>query len=87
MTITALFRQLGAPLRVPRQSWGAPPNGTVILRVWRDRIAVILERCNGDPPTTRRLTLPWSSIGASPTAKPNKRTQLDIFNDSKESEA
>ncbi|MNQ91718.1 hypothetical protein D3C85_1071120 [compost metagenome] len=46
-TLTSRFERLGAPLRSQRWSWGAihPTNGTVILRVWRDRI----ERLPGHP--------------------------------------
>ncbi len=38
MSITSLFRELGAPLKNPRWSWGAlnPNSGAVFLRVWKD---------------------------------------------------
>ena len=38
MSITALFKKLGAPLYNSRWSWGAvrPVDGAVFLRVWRD---------------------------------------------------
>ena len=40
MSISSLFRDLGAPLRNTRWSWGAihPKNGTVFLRVWQDEV-------------------------------------------------
>jgi hypothetical protein len=39
LTLTDLFKYLGAPLKNPRWSWGAvrPEDGTVVLRVWKDR--------------------------------------------------
>lgn len=43
MSITELFKRVGAPLRVPRRSWGAvrESDGAVFLRVWQDRKKVI----------------------------------------------
>jgi hypothetical protein len=39
MTITDIFRQLGAPLANSRWSWGGVrPDGVVILRVWQDEV-------------------------------------------------
>jgi hypothetical protein len=39
MTITDMFRQLGAPLANSRWSWGGVrPDGAVILRVWQDEV-------------------------------------------------
>ena len=34
----AVFKRVGAPLRVPRQSWGSvrETDGTVFLRVWQE---------------------------------------------------
>ena len=43
MCISALFRQVGAPLRNVRRSWGAvrPEDGAVFLRVWQDETKTI----------------------------------------------
>ena len=44
MTITFLFKRLGAPLRNPRTSWGAVSQtgtGVLYLRVWEDKIRTI----------------------------------------------
>lgn len=36
--VGAVFKRVGAPLRVPRQSWGSvrESDGTVFLRVWQE---------------------------------------------------
>ncbi len=97
---------------MPRQSWGViHPNGTVILRVWRDRIATVEGRrlaqlTHLEKDVHRKRSWSYKErqeqveairqgarcylILCAPkdsAAKPNKRAQLDIFNDSKESEA
>ena len=38
MTITGFFERLGAPLHLPRQSWGSvrESDDTVFLRVWQE---------------------------------------------------
>ena len=42
MSISAFFRQLGAPLRNIRWAWGAVRrDGPVVLRVWDDFLEVI----------------------------------------------
>jgi hypothetical protein len=42
MSVSGFFRQLGAPLRNIRWSWGAVrADGTVVLRVWDDFIETI----------------------------------------------
>ena len=47
MSISSMFRDLGAPLRNMRWSWGAisPNTGAIFLRVWKDDI---LKRGDGD---------------------------------------
>lgn len=44
MSLTELFKKVGAPLANQRWSWGAVrPDGAVVLRVWQDR----KEKING----------------------------------------
>ena len=65
MEISNFYDSLGAPLRVPRQSWGAVhPDGTVYLSVWREDLKLV----NGK--RSVRLLLPPEKHHWGPTSGP-----------------
>jgi hypothetical protein len=73
VTQKAMFEALGAPLANTRWSWGAVrPDGTVVLRVWKDRV----ESLDG-----RQFVRIWKQpVGALASHDHGRRERLEHVN-------
>lgn len=75
MSISSLFRDLGAPLRNTRWSWGSvhPESGTVFLRVWQDEVRKVSGR------EVVRLTNRERFEGTSSLGYAERRRHIDLL--------